>query len=108
MRLRIFNWNEAIEVAIENKDEYAEFGDCVFGIKKDWEYWGKTVNEFRPDYTEGMICYVVGDMYVPHWACELVREPEEPQENKEILQGWLCPRCGRIVSPFVNYCDCEG
>lgn len=34
MKLRIFNWNEAIEAAVENKDEYAEFGDCVFGIKK--------------------------------------------------------------------------
>lgn len=104
MKLRIFNWNEAVEAAIENKDEYAEFGGYVFGIKEDWEYWGKTVNEFRPNYTEGMICYDVDNMYVPYWACELIREPE----SKEIPQGWLCPRCKRIVSPFVGYCDCEG
>ena len=103
MKIRIFTWEEAYKAAIENKDEYADFGDYVFGIRSDWGYWGKTVNEFRPDYTEGMICYVVDNMYVPHWACELIKEPED----KEIPQGWLCPRCGRIVSPFVNYCDCE-
>lgn len=105
MKLRIFDWDEAVDAAVENKDEYVEFGDYVFGIRKDWDYWGKTVNEFIPNYTEGMICYDVNDMFVPYWACELVREP---QENEQIPQGWLCPRCKRIVSPFVSYCECEG
>lgn len=109
MKLRIFNWNEAVDAAVENKDEYVEFGDYVFGIRKEWDYWGKTVDEFIPDYAEGMICYVVDGMYVPHWACELIKETKvEPQESQEIPQGWLCPRCKRIVSPFVNYCECEG
>lgn len=22
-------------------------------------------------------------------------------------EGWLCPRCGRINAPFVNYCECK-
>ena len=22
-------------------------------------------------------------------------------------EGWLCPRCGRINAPFVNYCGCK-
>ena len=104
MKLRIFTWKEVVEAAIKNNDEYVEFGDYVFGIRKEWDYWGKTVNEFIPSDEDGKICYIVDDMFVPYWACELVEEPE----SREIPQGWLCPRCGRIVSPFVNYCDCEG
>ena len=103
MKLRIFSWNEAVEAAVKNNDEYVEFGDYVFGIRKEWDYWGKTVNEFIPNYTDNMICYVVDDTFVPYWACELVEE----SESKEIPHGWLCPRCGRIVSPFVKYCECE-
>ena len=22
-------------------------------------------------------------------------------------EGWLCPRCGRVNAPFVNYCECK-
>lgn len=25
----------------------------------------------------------------------------------EIPTGWLCPRCGKIVSPFVECCSCR-
>lgn len=21
--------------------------------------------------------------------------------------GWLCPRCGRVNAPHINYCDCR-
>lgn len=103
MKIRIFDWNEAYKAAIENKDEYADFGNYVFGIRSDWDYWGKTVDKFVPDSFEGIICYSVDGMYVPYWACELVED-----SKVEIPQGWFCPRCGRIVSPFVTHCDCEG
>jgi len=22
-------------------------------------------------------------------------------------QGWICPVCGRGLSPYINYCDCK-
>lgn len=25
----------------------------------------------------------------------------------EIPTGWLCPRCGKVISPFVECCSCK-
>jgi hypothetical protein len=31
---------------------------------------------------------------------------ESPKEEQPQLQGWECPRCHKIHSPFVSTCDC--
>ena len=29
-------------------------------------------------------------------------------ENKDkIIYGWICPICGRGVSPYMSYCNCK-
>lgn len=104
MKIRIFSWEKACNAAVERGDDYyTEFGDSIFGLDRDWAYWGKTVEpRLLIDNFDG---YNVDDWVVPSWLCEVVGESQE--NCSEIPQGWLCPRCGRIVSPFVNYCDCE-
>lgn len=105
MKIRIFTWEEACKAAAENEDDYYDENvDCIFGLEKSWPYWGKTVEPELPiDNFDG---YDVDDWAVPSWLCEVVEE--DKKESREIPQGWFCPRCGRIVSPFVNYCDCGG
>lgn len=105
MKIKILNWEDAVKAAKEHGEEYyMETGGSIYGLDYDWEYWGKTVEPGMPiDNFDG---YDFKGWSVPSWLCEVVREPQET--CSEVPKGWLCPRCGRIVSPFVNYCDCEG
>lgn len=27
--------------------------------------------------------------------------------QKELRYGWICPVCGRGLSPFMSYCNCQ-
>lgn len=29
------------------------------------------------------------------------------EEDIEKRQGWICPRCGKVLSPDVKSCNCE-
>lgn len=118
MKIRIYTWEEAIEAVKERDDSlYEDFADysTIYGLSKDWEYWGKTVTteSFFKDFKG---CYIDNDNWaLPIWLYEIINDESETKAKKaeegsycEISQGWLCPRCNRIVSPYVNYCDCEG
>ncbi len=31
----------------------------------------------------------------------------QQDRNKKIAEGWICPRCGKVLSPSVRSCSCQ-
>jgi uncharacterized OB-fold protein len=29
------------------------------------------------------------------------------EQKQTSLQGWVCPKCGRVLSPFTSECPCH-
>lgn len=34
------------------------------------------------------------------------QQNKNKQKENPVLMGWVCPRCGKVHSPFVPSCDC--
>lgn len=33
---------------------------------------------------------------------------EDGNENKNgMIYGWICPVCGKGISPYISYCNCK-
>lgn len=30
----------------------------------------------------------------------------DPYTDSFIQEGWVCPRCKKVLAPWVSYCDC--
>lgn len=53
------------------------------------------------DYPGGHLCYTVSEEDALK-AIEMARN--EKQNNSVGLQGWVCPKCGRVYSPYTSMC----
>ena len=31
----------------------------------------------------------------------------DPYTDKFIQEGWICPRCGQVMAPWMPYCNCR-
>jgi len=51
----------------------------------------------------GSIYYTIDDQ---PWCSECYLRFEK-ETTPAYSQGWICPRCGRVNSPYVNQCPCS-
>lgn len=48
------------------------------------------------------------DMYDTHCATSNSTTSSNKSENKnKMIYGWICPVCGKGVSPYTSYCNCK-
>lgn len=86
MKIRIFTWEEALKAVIKRDNEsYTEESNGLYGINKNWEYWGKIVDTLLIEVKENLIdYYVVDGFHVPTWLVEVLDDKiAEDKSNKE-------------------------
>jgi hypothetical protein len=54
------------------------------------------------DYPGGHLCYTVSEEDALK-AIEMARN--ENKNNTAAMQGWICPKCGRVYSPYTSMCS---
>lgn len=48
------------------------------------------------------------DMYDTHCATSNSTTSSNKSKNKnKMIYGWICPVCGKGVSPYTDYCNCK-
>lgn len=58
---------------------------------------------------------VINDNGYEHHSCEMVAKADalraidmarnENKNNTAAMQGWICPKCGRVYSPYTSMCS---
>ena len=33
--------------------------------------------------------------------------PASIKDNNGSIYGWICPVCGKCISPYISYCNCK-
>lgn len=52
------------------------------------------------DYSGGHLCYTVSEEDTLK-AIEMARNEKTSTVG---MQGWICPKCGRVYSPYTSQC----
>ena len=37
----------------------------------------------------------------------VVFNKDKNQTENVMIYGWICPICGKGISPYINYCNCK-
>ena len=81
--------------------------DCPLGKKEPHACWECLFNSQR----ESNIAFQSINKCCTHpdYGKVKLNNPESKPEPAGGLLGWVCPKCGAALSPFVNYCvKCSG
>lgn len=46
-------------------------------------------------------------MMLDGWTAEHLQGNEQSKTALPMIVGWVCPICGRGLSPFINVCPCK-
>lgn len=68
----------------------------------DWSNMNVMVEDTK---TNGPLKYKTTTTSVPKEQDGFYLKPLEPTPNYQ--QGWVCPKCGRVLAPWVGSCFCS-
>lgn len=80
------------------------------GLKKSWKYgwvWDDETTAPQMAWTSTETTGEPIEIKAPEWKPDKIVINSPTWEYKPaILQGWECPKCGRVNSPTTGTCPC--
>lgn len=68
----------------------------------DWSNMNISVEDTK---TNKPLKYKTTTVPIPNEQIEVTPKYPEPTPNYQ--QGWVCPKCGRVLAPWVGSCFCN-
>lgn len=67
----------------------------------EYEKWGKFIGDHTDDFYKFFGAETPEDQ-------KIIDDNLQKLQNRGGLKGWICPVCGRGLSPYTSVCPCKG